>query len=93
MAEVKFSIKMDTEKKALMESLSKDNYRTLAGEINFAVDFYLNHLRETGATFIQLAPSSTQRHPVESKGIQQSPQEPTEVKLNINSFDEEIDDL
>ena len=76
MGEVKFSIKMDEDKKALLEALGKDNYRNLTGEINFAVDFYIKHLKSTGDTFIKMS-SSTQTAIIDTYP------EPTSIQENL----------
>lgn len=92
MAEVKFSIKMEESKKAQLEAVAKENYRNLTGEINFAIDFYLNHIRATGATFIQIAPSSTQQNPMGDTNIPQSDSQVQPV-ANTNQYSEEVDEF
>ena len=86
MATVTFSIKIDADKKKLLESIAKSNYRSLSGEINMALDLYIKQMT-TGGTFGQM-PVSLPVVPV----VQEVSEEPKE--MTIDDFgDDEVDDL
>ena len=86
MATVTFSIKIDADKKKLLESMAKSNYRSLSGEINMALDLYIKQMT-TGGTFGQM-PVSLPVVPV----VQEVSEEPKE--MTIDDFgDDEVDDL
>lgn len=78
MGQVGFTIRIESEMKKKLEELSVLNYRTLNGEINKALDFYIKY----GSGEFQMvhavpviAPSKTILEPKE-----------TEPVLNTNSF-------
>lgn len=85
MATVTFSIKIDADKKKLLESIAKSNYRSLSGEINMALDLYIKQVT-TGGTFVQM--------PVNLPVVQEQEEVKEDVPMTLESFgDDEVDDL
>lgn len=87
MAAGKFSITLDANKRKTLEELAMKNYRSLNGEINMAIDLYIQQAT-MGAVFVQ-APSVVPVAPV----VQE-----VEVKedkpMTIDDFgDEEVDEF
>lgn len=87
MATVTFSIKIDADKKKLLESIAKSNYRSLSGEINMALDLYIKQVT-TGGTFIQMPVSLPVVPAVQEQEVKE------DVPMTLESFgDDEVDDL
>ncbi len=87
MAAVTFSIKIDAEKKKLLESMAKSNYRSLSGEINMALDLYIKQVT-TGGSFVQV-PVGMPTAPVV-----QEQEEKENTPMTLESFgDEEVDEI
>ena len=85
MAKVTFSIKIDADKKKLLESIAKSNYRSLSGEINMALDLYIKQVT-TGGAFVQM--------PVNLPVVQEQEEVKEDVPMTLESFgDDEVDDL
>lgn len=85
MATVTFSIKIDADKKKLLESIAKSNYRSLSGEINMALDLYIKQVT-TGGAFVQM--------PVNLPVVQEQEEVKEDVPMTLESFgDDEVDDL
>lgn len=82
MSTVKFSIIIDAEKKKVLETMAKQNYRSISGEINVAIDLYIQQMT-TGMMFTQ------------SPAIQTVAQQEPEVnEITINSFEDiEVDEF
>nr|WP_302597404.1 hypothetical protein [uncultured Cellulosilyticum sp.] len=82
MSTVKFSIIIDAEKKKVLETMAKQNYRSISGEINVAIDLYIQQMT-TGMMFTQ------------SPAIQTVAQQESEVnEITINSFEDiEVDEF
>lgn len=87
MATVTFSIKIDADKKKLLESIAKSNYRSLSGEINMALDLYIKQMT-TGGTFGQMPVSLPVVPVVQEQEVKE------DVPMTLESFgDDEVDDL
>lgn len=87
MATVTFSIKIDADKKKLLESMAKSNYRSLSGEINMALDLYIKQMT-TGGTFGQMPVSLPVVPVVQEQEVKE------DVPMTLESFgDDEVDDL
>ena len=87
MAKVTFSIKIDADKKKLLESIAKSNYRSLSGEINMALDLYIKQVT-TGGTFVQMPVSLPVVPVVQEQEVKE------DVPMTLESFgDDEVDDL
>ena len=87
MATVTFSIKIDADKKKLLESIAKSNYRSLSGEINMALDLYIKQVT-TGGTFGQMPVSLPVVPVVQEQEVKE------DVPMTLESFgDDEVDDL
>lgn len=88
MATSTFSVKIDAEKRRILEDMAKSNYRSLGGEINMAIDLYLSHLAK-GGTFIQVPVSMLVGSEVKQHEEFAEPKE-----MTINDFgDDEVDEL
>lgn len=88
MATSTFSVKIDAEKRRILEDMAKSNYRSLGGEINMAIDLYLSHLAK-GGTFIQVPVSMSVGSEVKQHEEFAEPKE-----MTINDFgDDEVDEL
>ena len=85
---VTFSIKIDAEKRKILESMAKSNYRSLNGEINMALDLYIKQVI-AGGPFAQMPVNLPVITAVQEQKAVQEPKE-----MSINDFgDDEVDDL
>lgn len=84
----KLSISLDAEKKKILEGMAKSNYRSLNGEINMAIDLYINQVTN-GNKFIQVQPFTASIDPVQVEEVKQE-----ETTMTMDSFgDDEVDDF
>lgn len=85
MATVGFSIRIETSMRKALEELASANYRTLNGEINKALDFYIKY-GQGESVMVQNAPVQVASEPVMC--------EVDEIVMNTNSFgDDEVEEF
>lgn len=91
MALTKFSIQIDKAMKTKLEDMAKENYRSLNGEINKALDFYIKY-NDMGEN---MGFNTLINHPKEPKRtlIEQNSSQEEQISMNINDFDEEVDEF
>lgn len=77
MATVGFSIRIEKSMRGKLEELARSNYRTLNGEINKALDFYIKY-GQGEPVIVQNAPVQVESEPVKHEN--------DEIVLNTNSF-------
>lgn len=78
MQQKRISISINPWVKEQLEQLAKTNYRTLNGEINKALDFYI--LSQGDTVMRQKETFTTPTHAVETSGLTQ-----TEANLHLNA--------